>query len=549
MGAWGTKWMMARFLVLLWVVAASLGDFRATGFVGDSSLLDCGYKSLQLTLPRSQGENDLKLVVLDKEEKPYPLRNDSVCGTWVGHKPDGSLTIVAAYNGCYVVEQNGEYIMTVGIADLTGQNVILQETLSCPTLPAQDAPSPGTCAAVKRKERLSCSSQPVIKDTCQGKGCCYNPSDKSLPCYYGDLITAQCTKDGTISIAISKDVTLPPLLLDSVRLLSVQEGTCSDLIMKKSGVFIMYQFPLSCGTTIWLHGDQTIYENRLEAAKDVQTWKNASITRDSTFRLTVRCSFNASSFLPLQVEVFTLPPPPSVNSSGPLLLEMRIAKDGQYGSYYLASDYPVVKLLRDPVYLEVRIRQRTDPNLVLVLNQCWANPFTAPLQKPQWPILLNSCPFAGDNYQTQQIPVDAASTKLQFPSHYQHFVVKTFTFVNGSQHALKGLVYFHCSASVCARSSLENCSTTCLPARKKRMTDWDPANNLVTADGPVDFHSSNELEHLPMAKAGTPRIDQSMLDWVRGAMATVGVLGVVFAAVALWKFNKEQKCETDVVKV
>ncbi|XP_030067873.1 zona pellucida sperm-binding protein 4 [Microcaecilia unicolor] len=533
--------MMVRFLLTVWFLASSfgaLGDFRS-GFVGDSSLLDCNYRSLQLTLPRGRDGNVLTLVVLDKDEKPHPLHNDSVCGTWLGQKPDGSITIGAAYNGCYVIEQNGEYIMTIGIADVTGQNVVLQETLRCPILPVQDAPSPGACAAVKKEDRLSCASPTVTQDTCQEKGCCYSTNDASLPCYYGDLITAQCSKDGTISIAVSKEVTLPHLLLNSVHLLSVQEGTCSDLSIKKNEVFILYQFPLSCGSTIWVDGDQIVYENRLEAAKDVRTWKNASITRDSTFRLTVRCSFTASSFLPLQVEVFTLPPPPSVNSSGPLLLEMRIAKDGQYGSYYLASDYPVVKLLRDPVYLEVRILQRTDPNLVLVLNQCWANPFTTPLQKPQWPILLNSCPFTGDNYQTQQIPIDAASTRLQFPSHYQHFVVKTFTFVNDSQHALKGLVYFHCSASVCARSRLETCSTTCLPARKKRMTNWDTTQNLVTADGPVDFHSSNGLEHLKTGTAETT--DQSVLDWARGAMATVGVLGVVFAAVTLWKFRKERK--------
>ncbi|KAK6323513.1 hypothetical protein J4Q44_G00058520 [Coregonus suidteri] len=36
-------------------------------------------------------------------------------------------------------------------------------------------------------------------------------------------------------------------------------------------------------------------------------------------------------------------------------------------SYYTAADYPVTKVLREPVYTEVHILGRTDPKLVLIL--------------------------------------------------------------------------------------------------------------------------------------------------------------------------------------
>lgn len=39
------------------------------------------------------------------------------------------------------------------------------------------------------------------------------------------------------------------------------------------------------------------------------------------------------------------------------------------------------------------------------------------------------CPFAGDNYRTQLVPVGPASPQLPFPSHYQRFAISTFTFV------------------------------------------------------------------------------------------------------------------------
>ncbi|TFK03997.1 lysine-specific demethylase 7A [Platysternon megacephalum] len=126
-------------------------------------------------------------------------------------------------------------------------------------------------------------------------------------------MTAQCTLDGQFAIAVSRAVTLPPLILDSMA------------------------------------GDQDVYENKLVADRDV----------------------------------------------------------------------------------EVQILQRTDPDLVLVLHHCWATPSANPQQQSQWPILVDRCLYAGDNYCTQLVPVGAASG-LQFPSHHQRFIVKNFTFMESA---------------------------------------------------------------------------------------------------------------------
>lgn len=60
-----------------------------------------------------------------------------------------------------------------------------------------------------------------------------------------------------------------------------------------------------------------------------------------------------------------------------------------YSSYYDAADYPVTKVLRDPVYVEVRILERTDPNIVLTLEHCWATSTSSPLSLPQWSLLVD----------------------------------------------------------------------------------------------------------------------------------------------------------------
>lgn len=47
----------------------------------------------------------------------------------------------------------------------------------------------------------------------------------------------------------------------------------------------------------------------------------------------------------------------------------------------------MVKVLRDPIYVEVSLRYRTDPGLRLLLHHCWATPSPDPLHHPQWALL------------------------------------------------------------------------------------------------------------------------------------------------------------------
>ncbi|KAJ8413685.1 hypothetical protein AAFF_G00081920 [Aldrovandia affinis] len=54
-----------------------------------------------------------------------------------------------------------------------------------------------------------------------------------------------------------------------------------------------------------------------------------------------------------------------------------------------AADYPVTKVLQDPVYVEVCILERTDPNIVILLEHCWATSTSSPLSLPQWSLLVD----------------------------------------------------------------------------------------------------------------------------------------------------------------
>ncbi|OWK57919.1 Zona pellucida sperm-binding protein 4 [Lonchura striata] len=437
--------------------------------------------------------------------------------------------------------------------------------LRCPVdLPALDAPSSSVCSAVPSQDRLPCASLPISQRDCGARGCCYEPRDRMMPCYFGntgkpeasvlppslppellqnrsshfagrasqhlvcqqvaqgyvfacqeyhvpvkcpvfstvlqqtwfyaqDCLTAHCTPDGQFSIAVSQDVTLPPIPLDSVQPASGHGTSCVPVLTNNA--FVVYQFPLyACGTTF-----QDAY---------------------SCFFLLLNGSWISS------------------------------VPDGSYTSYYTDSDYPVVKTLRDPVYAEVKILQRTDPNLILVLHHCWATPSINPQEQQQWPILVDRCPYAGDNYQTQLMPLSFTSGLL-LPSHYQRFTLHTFTFMNPTSHEkLFGLVYLHCSASVCHRSLKESCITPCPPRVSKcpglllliqrgskglvsklgrRHVAYGEGTSHVSSKGPVIF-LQDELRQ-DTAKDGLGVAVHAAAPWALGftAVATGTALCVVLS--------------------
>ncbi|NWY70373.1 ZP1 protein, partial [Erithacus rubecula] len=330
--------------------------------------------------------------------------------------------------------------------------------------------------------RMPCLA-PQGRDGCLQAGCCYDDMDRTTPCYYGNTATVQCLLEGYFVLVVPRGMVAAPYNPDSVRLASSQAG-CEPL--RTSEAFVMFRFPVThCGTTVQVIEDRLIYENQLISTIDVQGSPRGSITRDSVYILHARCIYNSSDLLPLGVEVAAPPTAAALAMPGPLGLQLRIATDESYSSYHPVGDFPLVRVLRDPIYVEVRLLQKTDPNLVLVLHHCWASPGSHPTSQPQWPILVEGCPFQGDNYRTRLIPVGPASPELPFPSHYQRFVISTFTFVEPPGMAvLEGEVYISCSASVCHLAQPEPCRPSCqlaVPSRVRRsLGDRKTGDSMVT---------------------------------------------------------------------
>lgn len=139
-----------------------------------------------------------------------------------------------------------------------------------------------------------------------------------------------------------------------------------------------------------------------------------------------QCRYIGTSVETLVTEVLPVQDPPPVAALGPIEVQLRLANgqcttkgcneckcvsmavsvehfimllsltgnsafivDVAYTSFYMETDYPVTKVLRDPVYVEVQLMGRTDPNLILTLGRCWTTTSSNPHSLPQWDILID----------------------------------------------------------------------------------------------------------------------------------------------------------------
>ncbi|KAM4618644.1 zona pellucida sperm-binding protein 4-like [Polymixia lowei] len=340
-----------------------------------------------------------------------------------------------------------------------------------PNQGAESVPSEFHSCEVADIYKIQCGLEGISGADCSAINCCFD----GQRCYYGKAVTVQCTKDGQFIVVVARDATLPNIDLETVSLLGEGEG-CTPV--GSTSAFAIYQFPVtSCGTIVLEEPGILVYQNRMSSSYEVGVGRDGAITRDSTYELLFQCTYTGVTIEALVVEVGLVPTPASVAGPGPLHVELRLGngncqskgcseEDVAFTSFYTDADYPVVKVLRDPVYVEIRMLERTDPNLVLTLGHCWTTSNNNPYSVPQWDLLIDGCPYRDDRYQTTLSPV-GHSSGLLFPSHHKRFIFRMFTFVDQTTMTpLREKVFIHCNTAVCQLSSANNCEPRCFRQRR-----------------------------------------------------------------------------------
>uniref|UniRef100_A0A8C3MAS0 Uncharacterized protein n=1 Tax=Geospiza parvula TaxID=87175 RepID=A0A8C3MAS0_GEOPR len=335
------------------------------------------------------------------------------------------------------------------------------------------------------------------------------------PCEKHTPIAAVCTQDGYMDFEILAESTTPLLDLDTLRL---RDPVCRPAYRSPLNDRVRFHIPLNgCGTRHWFDGEQIHYENEVRSS-----WTDlplGRISRDSELRLTVMCSFSNGD-ASLTVKVDNLSPPPSSVNQGSLSLVLLSYPEDLYRQPYREDQYPIVRYLRQPIFLEVQVLNRNDPNLHLVLDDCWATASQEPRSLPQWNIVVDGCEYDLDSYRTVFHPVGRG---VSYANYRQRLEVKTFAFVSGDK-ALPGLVYFHCSVLICHRFHPDSplCIPRCpRPSRSRRASGMAAVNSAVVSLGGPVLLVPEEWS----AAQGTDTL-LSKEAWAGIAMIAVGVLSL-----------------------
>ncbi|XP_028329063.1 zona pellucida sperm-binding protein 4-like [Gouania willdenowi] len=329
---------------------------------------------------------------------------------------------------------------------------------------------------IGENEKIRCGIPDITVEQCEKINCCYDGHQ----CYYGKAVTVQCTRDGQFVVVLAREATVPPIDVNAISLLGSNEAFCSPVDSTSS--FVIFQFPVtSCGTVLKDEGDFVVYENHMSSSYEVGIGPRGSITRDSHFELLFQCRYSGTGVEALVLDVNDLPPPIPVAAAGPLQVDLRLGsgqchakgcveEEAAYNSFYSPVDYPITRVLREPVYVEVRLLERSDPGLILNLENCWSTSSPDPQSLPQWDLLIDGCPYHDDRYLTTLVPVDSSSG-LQFPNHHKRFIMRMFSFVDASDYTpQKDTVFIHCSTSVCYPSSTDSCEQLCHRHRRAAAT-------------------------------------------------------------------------------
>ncbi|KAK3530235.1 hypothetical protein QTP86_020138, partial [Hemibagrus guttatus] len=361
----------------------------------------------------------------------------SRCGYIIKKNQDGGINILLPYTSCHMAHQDEQYQIVLKYHTADGH--ANEASLSC------QVPMNHECS-LPSEQRLACGSSSVSAAECYNLGCCYSPDTQT--CYYP---MDECTADRHFVFSIPGSLTEPPL---SPALLSVA-GNSSCTPQRVVEDMALFKIPLDgCGAHRYEVGNTVIYMLEILNTLQSVTLNYGTITRDSPFRLLVECRFLPGIVTSVGYLVKSPSLGPSIQAKGVFGVQLRIAKDQQYSSYYPQYHRPLRKLLGKPLYLEVRLLNPLDPSTVLLVHYCVAYPRSA---HSAWVLIYDGCPNPLDVTPSHEPP---PALPEGLANHVRRFTVSTFQFLEDSRKEMtpggeeedEKEVYFMCATEVCLPS-------------------------------------------------------------------------------------------------
>ncbi|XP_056143685.1 zona pellucida sperm-binding protein 4-like [Lampris incognitus] len=432
------------------------------------------------------------LHVKDKSGAKVLVPAEEHCGVRKGRDKKHSLSFVSRYDSCYA-QIEGNTVVVPLVVQLAGDDRRFTVNISC-SLIKRHSPWPSLSPASLPEKcntpnalRVNCGPQSLSAATCHKLGCCYDAHHSS--CFY--RLNA-CSLDGHFVFSVKAEDRDPPINPSS--LIVKDQPHCSPVIAT-ADIAVFKIGITDCGAKMKVDGEVTSYVVEVE---EMQTKPGL---KRSPFSLQVQCEFVASDLSHAanwrSIHIATNPPP--VTALGTVRVQMRIATDASFTSFYPEEQLPLTFPLQKAIYVEVSIAQPSpDPDLSLRVRDCFAYPAS---RHSAWTLLYDGCPNPLDNMRSSILVDHQEKTDSQI----RRFDVKTFAFLDphtGRPSAEE--MYFYCWVEICTVDveCAQACSFISSEGKRQRREAVSGSNQVqLVSLGPLLLgQSSTELEQNPCNK-------------------------------------------------
>ncbi|XP_070703519.1 zona pellucida sperm-binding protein 4-like [Pempheris klunzingeri] len=467
------------------------------------------------------------------------LPSEESCGVRVDRQKNKGFSFLSRYDSCYAQIQGSKVVIPLQV-QLEGEDRLFGVNISCPLIKrsserTRPVPTmlPGNCG-IERALRVDCGHQSISRNACYKLGCCYDAYD--FTCYY--KLNA-CSLDGHLVFSVKATDTDPPsepsslIVKDHPHCFPVV--TTPDTAVFKIGV-------MECGAKMNVDGDEMIYE------VEVEERHTESITKNSPFSLQVQCEYKSSD-LKRAVNFqswYAVTNPPPVVALGTIKVQMRIAHDASFTSFFPEDQFPLTMPLRSAAYVEISIGQPPpDPTLSLRVRDCFAYPAS---RHSVWTLLYDGCPNPLDNMRSS-VPVDDRGRTMSH-SQVRRFDVKTFAFLDphtGDPSVEE--MYFYCWVEICTNDV--NCAQRCSiisseGERQRREAPSESHQVQLVSLGPLR-QNNTQLDDNPCVKQNAMfQVTVYTLCGVGAALLLI-LLYAVWSSLRKWKKPEvQQACDAHV---
>ncbi|XP_053301387.1 uncharacterized protein LOC128460294 [Pleuronectes platessa] len=281
-----------------------------------------------------------------------------------------------------------------------------------------------------------------------------NIHEFALSCKF-PLTLTECLPNGTITVLAVKLESVPSLKPSE---LTLSDPSCGPVYSDDRHAFFVFTGN-SCGTTRKFFSNVMLYENEISLPDELQP-SQESETEEPEYELKISCYYDINT---TRAVAFHPRPrrsePFAENAKGELEVVMRIASDESYRSFHRSEDYPIPKYLQQPLYFEIELMRSTNPQVSLVLENCWATLKDDRTSKPRWNLIIDGCANPVDPYQVVFHPV-WAEARVPYPSHVKRFEVQMFAFAE-DQDNLSRQLFVHCDVAICDDRNGGVCNGQC----------------------------------------------------------------------------------------